>query len=374
VRSQAVRGLVALLVVALAAIGAASARGQTPPFRVTIFGDSVADVLNFVPEARRYLEPGLDVNYQLAVCRRLVQLSCPYEGVRPPTVLDVVRAAKTGDFGTVAVVDVGYNDYVATYKDDMGQVVQGLLDRGVKHVIWTTLTESRTDYKTINQIIRAAPSTWPQVTVADWNAASEGQDWFNPDGIHLNAGGALGLAQLLRPAILAICGDPCNPPPSSPSVPGSPSRIRLITASAGSIIVGGYRVWHPPARATFAEATAAYGPPSACRSLAGGKSRVSWSPIGVKAQFIGSSSAACADPGHLSLQTLTVDSSGWKTSQGLTVGDSLTRLERVYPAAAPHTGGFWLLRIARGKSHAVFSAVVRKGRVSAFSFGFRVTS
>ncbi len=367
-RSQAVRGLVLAAVVLASAIGAGSARPGTQPFRVTVFGDSVADVLEYVPEARDYLSRGLDVNYQLAVCRRLVQLSCPYQGVRPPTVLDVVRGASKGDFGTLAVIDVGYNDYVATYRDDMAQVVAALVDKGVKHIIWTTLTESRTDYRTINQVIRAAPATWPEVSVADWNAASQGQGWFNPDGIHLNAGGALGLAQLLRPAILAVCGDPCSLDASS-----TPAKPRLITVRAGSISVGPFRVWAPPARATLAAATAAFGPPTSCRALPRGKSRLSWRDLGVKAQFIGAPSAsACADPGRVYLQILTVDTDAWRTSQGLAVGDPLARLERLYPAAAPHPGGFWLLRIDRGTSHAVVSALVRSGRVAAFSLAFRV--
>ena len=75
-------------------VGASSALpASTSAPRVTIFGDSAAEVLDSVPDAKQYLGQGLDVNWQLKVCRRLVQLSCPYQGVRPPTVLDTVRAA-----------------------------------------------------------------------------------------------------------------------------------------------------------------------------------------------------------------------------------------------------------------------------------------
>src|SRR5438105_13784937 len=112
--------LVVAGVLAASVLGAASARPAThAATRVTIFGDSVADVLDYAPDARQYLAQGLDVNWELKVCRRLVQLSCPYLGVRPPTVLDVVKAAGKGDLGAVAVVDVGYNDYVDQYQDDM---------------------------------------------------------------------------------------------------------------------------------------------------------------------------------------------------------------------------------------------------------------
>ena len=61
-----------------------------------MFGDSAAEVLDYVPDAKQYLAQGLDMNWQLKVCRRLVELSCPYQGLRPPTVLDVVRAARPG--------------------------------------------------------------------------------------------------------------------------------------------------------------------------------------------------------------------------------------------------------------------------------------
>ena len=59
----------------------------------------VAEVLDYATDAKQYLGQGLDVHWQLKVCRRLVQLSCPYQGVRPPTVLDVVQASAKGDLG-----------------------------------------------------------------------------------------------------------------------------------------------------------------------------------------------------------------------------------------------------------------------------------
>jgi hypothetical protein len=165
--------VLAATVVASAAIGATSALSArtAATTRVTIFGDSAAEVLDYVADAKAYLASGLDVNWQLKVCRRLVQLSCPYEGVRPPTVLDVVQAAPAGGLGSIAVVDVGYNDYVDQYQDDMESVLKALVAKGVTHVIWATMHEVRHDYVSINQTIRAEAAKWPQITIADWNAA-----------------------------------------------------------------------------------------------------------------------------------------------------------------------------------------------------------
>ena len=162
---------------ALGATSALSANRQTT--RVTIFGDSAAEVLDYVSDAKQYLGSGLDVNWELRVCRRLVQLSCPYQGVRPPTVLDVVQSAPNGGLGSIVVIDVGYNDYVDQYQSDMETVIKALAAKGVEHVIWTTLHEVRQDYRSINATIRAEAAKWPQVTIADWNAAAQGQNWFN---------------------------------------------------------------------------------------------------------------------------------------------------------------------------------------------------
>ena len=171
----------AAVVLAAAALGAASALPATRAApRVTIFGDSAAEVLDYVTDAKQYLGQGLDVNWQLKVCRRLVQLSCPYQGVRPPTVLDVVQASPKGSLGSIAVVDVGYNDYVDQYQNDMDTVIKALIGNGVEHIIWTTMHEVRTDYRNINATIRAEAAKWPQVVIADWNAAARARTGSTP--------------------------------------------------------------------------------------------------------------------------------------------------------------------------------------------------
>src|SRR5215471_7126653 len=93
------RVLMAAVVVATA-LGATSAlSANRDSARVTIFGDSAAEVLDYVTDAKQYLGAGFDVKWELRVCRRLVQVSCPYQGVRPPTVLDVIQASSSGALG-----------------------------------------------------------------------------------------------------------------------------------------------------------------------------------------------------------------------------------------------------------------------------------
>jgi len=355
-------------VVAATALGAATAwPASRDTTRVTIFGDSAAEVLDYVADAKSYLGSGLDVNWQLKVCRRLVQLSCPYQGVRPPTVNDVIQSTPAGGLGQIAVVDVGYNDYVDQYQSDMETVIKGLIAKGVQHIIWTTMHEVRTDYRSINATIRAEAGKWPQVVIADWNAASQGQDWFNSDGIHLNSAGAWGLARLLRPLVLAACGDPCQPPPVS-----SAPRSYVINAGANAVRIGSYLLWKPPVRGTYAQATAAFGRASTCRAVPGNKSRATWSAIGLTIQFIGAHGSVCQTSSSMQLQTLTATGPHWKTSRGLAIGDPVAKIRQLYPAATAHPRTYWLVKIDRGSNHALFSAAVRAGRVAAFSLALRV--
>ena len=230
--------LFGLVVLSLPAFGA-----QGPPTgpRVTVFGDSIADSLNYVPEARQFLGKGIDLRLELTPCRKLVPTGCAYMGSRPPSVLDIVQSSTLGELGNIVVVDVGYNDPENNYETDMAQVANALVARGVGHVIWVTLREQTDDYRQINEIIRVQAHRWPQMQVADWEGASRAKDWFNDDGLHLNASGALGLAMLLRPYILAACASACDDTvglaPRNVVLPvlrGTPSVGHVLTCRPGS--------------------------------------------------------------------------------------------------------------------------------------------
>lgn len=231
-----------LVVLPVSASGSERAALSGP--RVTMFGDSVAESLAYVPEARQFLADGVDMQLHLASCRRLASPSCPYMGSRPPSVLDIVQSSTPAQLGRIVVVDVGYNEPAVNYEGGMAVVTQALVNKGVEHVIWVTMREQTDEYRRINRVIREQAPRWPAVQIADWEAASRGKDWFNPDGLHLNADGAVGLATLLRPFVLSACAAACESttPPTGeaprnvrlPVLKGSPVVGRLVTCRPGS--------------------------------------------------------------------------------------------------------------------------------------------
>ncbi len=102
------------------------------------------------------------------------------------------------------VVNVGYNDWPAVY--DVDRVMRALKAAGVRTVIWVTLREA-TSYADVTRSRTRGSATrrgaGRSLVVADWNAYSRGKPWFREDGLHLTTSGALGLARLLRPLVLA---------------------------------------------------------------------------------------------------------------------------------------------------------------------------
>ncbi len=208
-RLPELRAAVALgLVVAAAVLTCAAAAPAQPTAptrtRVTVIGDSIMASFNYVAAARRYLGKSLDLRSDAVVCRRLVAASCSFQGTTPRTVLQVVGAQGRA-LGPVVVVNVGYNDWAAVY--DVDRVMKALRAAGVKHVIWVTLRQAgsyASIYAQSNARIRSAGKRWRStLVVADWNAYSSGKPWFRDDGLHLTTSGALGLARLLRPLVLA---------------------------------------------------------------------------------------------------------------------------------------------------------------------------
>lgn len=197
-------GLVVAGAVLTAAVAAPAQPTAPTRTRVTVIGDSITASFNYVPAARRYLGKGLDLRSDAVVCRRLVAASCSFQGTTPSTVLQVVGAQGRA-LGPVVVVNVGYNDWAAVY--DVDRVMKALKAAGVKHVIWVTLRQAGSNasiYAQSNARIRSAGKRWRStLVVADWNAYSNGKPWFREDGLHLTTSGALGLARLLRPLVLA---------------------------------------------------------------------------------------------------------------------------------------------------------------------------
>jgi lysophospholipase L1-like esterase len=186
-------------VVLVAAVSAAA--GASATTKVTVIGDSITASFDYVPAARRYLGRGLDLRSDAVVCRRLVAESCVFQGSSPATALQAIGAYKHA-LGPVVVINVGYNDWAAVY--DVNRVMRSLKNAGVRTAIWVTLRETTSNYAQSNARIRKAARRWKEtLVVADWNAYSRGKPWFREDGLHLTSTGAMGLARLLRPLVLA---------------------------------------------------------------------------------------------------------------------------------------------------------------------------
>lgn len=195
------------LIAAVLALSGSTAPGS----RVTVITDSAGGALTWVGAAHDVLAPRLDLNVETRVCRKLVDPGCwAVDDPAPESALAAIERLGP-ELGPTVVMDVGYNDRADTYADGLDRVMAALTQAGVQHVIWLTLVERNDVWVQINEVIRAAPARWPQLTVADWAPVAAGQDWF-VDVAHMNWVGAVALAKFLRPFVLNACGAACAAP------------------------------------------------------------------------------------------------------------------------------------------------------------------
>ena len=181
--------VVLVLCCALAATAAGSGR---PNQHVTIFSDSSGASLDWDSTAKRIVEHGNRVLFELHPCGRLVQPGCI--SPPPPSVLSVVRALGHR-IGPTAIVFVGYNDSPSIYRAGIPTVMRAMRNHGVKHVLWLTLRAVSSQYVDINHAIYAAKKRWSMMRVLDWNRYSANHSsWFSGDGIHMSGAGAIGFA------------------------------------------------------------------------------------------------------------------------------------------------------------------------------------
>src|SRR5215510_12446703 len=114
--------VVTLLVAGLAATGRAA---SDPPPRLTILADSVLTAVEWNDAPLATLEKGFDVYTDIGVCRRIAAPSCPYEGGRVPTLMDVINAMGVR-LGPTVLVEIGYNDDLSTFSQDVDGAVQAM--------------------------------------------------------------------------------------------------------------------------------------------------------------------------------------------------------------------------------------------------------
>ncbi|HEY6055869.1 MAG TPA: hypothetical protein VIU86_18205 [Gaiellaceae bacterium] len=212
--AEALRAVLVAAGVVAALAAATVGRAAPAPQHVTLIGDSVADALPGDESAVKILAEGIDLDLEVAPCRRVGQDSCPYQGVRPPNVIQLVQSMGS-KLGPNVIVVVGYNDFEDQYAQNIEDALAAMKQAGVQRVLWTTLRAASHPYLSMNDDILAAAARHPEMTVVDWNLYSRSHpEWFQADGIHLLGPGSEAMATLLHTTLvsLGIAAAPQKPP------------------------------------------------------------------------------------------------------------------------------------------------------------------
>ena len=122
---------------------------------VTVIGDSVADGIAGDSAAAATLGAGIDLDLEVAPCRRVDQDSCWVNGVQPQNVVQLVNTMGS-KLGPNVVVAVGYNDFEDQYAANIETALTALKAAGVKRVWWLTLRAAHHGYVSMNADIVAA--------------------------------------------------------------------------------------------------------------------------------------------------------------------------------------------------------------------------
>jgi hypothetical protein len=195
-----------LVCAALAAVTAptlAAADSPAPSRQVTLIGDSVMTGMSWNNAAIAVMQQGLGVNWQVAVCRRLEGVSCPFQGSTPTTALQLVESLGR-EISPTVVVEMGYNDFEQSFANEIDDLVDALIVNGADRIFWLTLRETRHPYVRMNAMLAAEAKRHPQLTLIDWNMYSRSHpEWFQNDGEHLEPAGGLAMATLVHKEVAA---------------------------------------------------------------------------------------------------------------------------------------------------------------------------
>lgn len=210
--------LVVSVCLATLVVAAASAGAATTAPTVLIIGDSVATGMYWHDDAVAVMQENLGVYWDVAVCRTIDGTSCPFDGERAPTLIQVVSSL--GKVPPTVVVEVGYNDPADTFAAEVDHAMSALTEAGATHVLWLTMRASREPYPTLNALLDDAQARWPQLQLVDWNTWSENHpSWFQTDFVHLTPEGGLAMAHLAHAAVMQVV-DPLR-------VRATPLRLQL---------------------------------------------------------------------------------------------------------------------------------------------------
>lgn len=153
----------------------------------------------------------------------------------PPATADGLTVARNlAGTPDVAIVELGYNDGQSGLPAEIDQVMQALVNKGVRIVGWVTMAERRLvngspAFALGNQALRNAASRWPQLRVLAWDAFSAGgtkDRWFS-DNVHLSPSGRSQFALWLRDRAIELSRGTVTP--VSQTVPVGPGRDLRIS-------------------------------------------------------------------------------------------------------------------------------------------------
>jgi hypothetical protein len=205
--------VVGAVLVAGVAILAASARAAPPQPHVTILGDSVLTAVEWNDAPLATLQHGFDMYMDIAVCRTISGVSCPYEGGRVPTLMDVINGMGIR-LGPTVLVEVGYNDEPQKLEDEVETAVQAMLAVGVQRILWANFPNYNDHWGTMDAALERVAARHPQLSIIDWDHVSHDHwSWFQGDGLHLLYEGAQAMAALFNQALVAATAPPPPPPP-----------------------------------------------------------------------------------------------------------------------------------------------------------------
>ena len=172
---------------------------EGPP--LTVIGDSVLTAVIWNQAPLAILQDGFSVNLDVGVCRTLTGESCPFEGRRVPTLLDLVHTLGP-QLGPNVLVEVGYNDPAGEFAERVEESIAALLGAGVKHIFWVNLHEWQRQYPEMNRSLDEAAHRHPEMTILDWRTYSANRwSWFQGDGVHLTYDGAMAMATFLHAGV-----------------------------------------------------------------------------------------------------------------------------------------------------------------------------
>ena len=187
------------------AIGASDA--QVGRAKVLVIGDSVFTAFNHVPSARKLMNEQQPTIFAVQGCQKLVDKGC-FAWVKL-SALDQLRK-HAGRFTDVVVIGTGYNDRIGTaFRMAVLAITAEAANQGVD-VVWVTYRQIghvRGNSTTRNKQLSKLDQNVANLSVADWNAFSEGKEksgWFREDKIHLVTPGANGLARLLNESVAEV--------------------------------------------------------------------------------------------------------------------------------------------------------------------------